>query len=81
MPEATEPFLAIRHAITGEITTTVYNAAARAILFASGFEEAPLCACEATQPGTARMPRPARRPASCSSPATPCMWTEPSVSR
>ncbi|MDT0407753.1 MULTISPECIES: hypothetical protein [unclassified Streptomyces] len=81
MPDAPEPVRTIRHALTGEITTTRYNSAARRILLESGFEEAPLCACQATKPGTERTQAPARRPANCSSPATPCMWTEPSVSR
>ncbi|MGC0405275.1 hypothetical protein RKD27_007919 [Streptomyces sp. SAI-126] len=74
MPEApAEPFMTIRHAITGEITTTGYNAAARRILLQAGFEEAPGCACRASEPGTER--------ASCSSPSIPCTWTEPSVGR
>ncbi|MGW4249922.1 hypothetical protein [Streptomyces californicus] len=42
----------IRHTTTGEITTTGYNADARRILLQSGFEEAPGCACRATEPGT-----------------------------
>ncbi|MEU9734488.1 hypothetical protein [Streptomyces sp. NPDC048002] len=70
----------IRHAITGEITTTGYNAAARRILLQDGFEETPGCACRATQPGTEPMHGPARQPG-CSSPTTPCTWTEPSASR
>lgn len=82
MPEAAaEPFMPIRHAITGEITTTGYNAAARRILLEDGFEETPGCACRATEPGTGRAHRPARQPASCSSPAVPCPWAEPSVGR
>lgn len=82
MPEApAEPFMTIRHAITGEITTTGYNAAARRILLQAGFEETPGCACRATEPGTERTHGPARQPASCSSPAIPCTWTEPSVGR
>jgi hypothetical protein len=36
-----QPFVAIRHATTGEITTTGYNAAARRILLQAGFEETP----------------------------------------
>jgi hypothetical protein len=36
-----QPFVAIRHANTGEITTTGYNAAARRILLQAGFEETP----------------------------------------
>ncbi|MEW1757509.1 hypothetical protein AB0393_13470 [Streptomyces cyaneofuscatus] len=69
----------IRHPITGEITTTVYNAAALRILLKSGFEEAPGCACRATEPGTKRTHGRARRSANCSSPATRCPWTESSV--
>ncbi|MET9564747.1 hypothetical protein [Streptomyces tauricus] len=65
--------MAIRHSITGEVTTTGYNAAARRILLQDGFEEAPGCACRATEPGT--------KPSSCSSPAIPCTWTEPSAGR
>ncbi|WP_406134176.1 hypothetical protein [Streptomyces anthocyanicus] len=71
----------IRHAITGEITTTGYNAAARRILLQDGFEETPGCACRATEPNTGQAHRPARQPASCSSPAVPCPWAEPSVGR
>ncbi|CCK32032.1 hypothetical protein BN159_7653 [Streptomyces davaonensis JCM 4913] len=73
--------MTIRHTITGEITTTGYNAAARRILLQAGFEETPGCACRATEPRTERTHGPARQPASCSSPATPCAWTEPSVDR
>ncbi|MFI7337128.1 hypothetical protein ACIBUY_04210 [Streptomyces sp. NPDC050085] len=73
--------MTIRHAITGEITTTGYNAAARRILFQSGFEEAPGCACRSTEPGTERKHGSARQPASCSSLAIPCPWTEPSAGR
>ncbi|MFD8550155.1 hypothetical protein ACFV08_00800 [Streptomyces fradiae] len=73
--------MTIRHSITGEITTTGYNAAARRILLQDGFEEAPGCACRATEAGTERAQGPARQPVSCSSPATPCAWTEPSVGR
>ncbi|MFF2941321.1 hypothetical protein ACFVSQ_15915 [Streptomyces niveus] len=62
--------MTIRHAITGEITTTGYNAAARRILLQDGFEETPGCACRATEPGTERTHGPARQPASCSSPIT-----------
>ncbi|MFJ2739674.1 hypothetical protein ACIO3O_08395 [Streptomyces sp. NPDC087440] len=71
--------MSIRHSITGEITTTGYNAAARRILLQSGFDETPGCACQATEPGTERTRGPARQPESCSSPATPCPRTEPSV--
>ncbi|MER7963762.1 hypothetical protein [Streptomyces ardesiacus] len=71
----------IRHAITGEITTTGYNAAARRILLQSGFEEMPGCTCRATEPGTGQAHEPARQLASCSSPAVPCPWAEPSVGR
>lgn len=82
MPEApAEPFMTIRHAITGEITTTGYNAAARRILLQDGFEEAPGCACHATEPGTEQAHGPARQAASCPSPAIPCTCTEPSVGR
>ncbi|MFJ8159486.1 hypothetical protein ACIRBY_01000 [Streptomyces sp. NPDC096136] len=73
--------MTIRHAITGEITTTGYNAAARRILLQDGFEETPDCACRATEPGTERTHEPARRLASCSSPTLPCTCTEPSVGR
>lgn len=69
MPDA--PFMPIRHTITGEITTTGYNAAARRILLQDGFEETPGCACRATEPGTERTHGPARQPASCSSPGHP----------
>lgn len=63
MPEApAEPFMTIRHTITGEITTTGYNAAARRILLQDGFEETPGCACRATEPGTERTHGPARQP-------------------
>ncbi|MEU6814069.1 hypothetical protein [Streptomyces sp. NPDC046860] len=72
--------MAIRHAITGEITTTGYNVAARRILLQDGFEETPVCACRA-EPGTERTLGPARQPASFTSPATSCPWTEPSVGR
>lgn len=71
--------MTIRHTVTGEITTTGYNTAARRILLQAGFEETPDCACRATEPVTDRTP--ARQPASCSSPAIPCAWTEPSVGR
>ncbi|MFJ6709067.1 MULTISPECIES: hypothetical protein [unclassified Streptomyces] len=71
----------IRHAITGEITTTSYNAAARRILLQDGFEEAPGCACRTTEPGTEQTYAPSRQPASCSSLAIPCPWAEPSVGR
>ncbi|MFD4786515.1 hypothetical protein ACFWN1_05430 [Streptomyces sp. NPDC058459] len=73
--------MTIRHAITGEITTTSYNLAARRILLQDGFEETPGCACRATEPGAERTYWPARQPASCSSPAMPCTGTEPSVGR
>ncbi|MFE0703513.1 hypothetical protein [Streptomyces sp. NPDC058872] len=73
--------MTIRHAITGEITTTGYNAAARRILLQDGFEEAPGCACHATEPGTEQAHGPARQAASCPSPAIPCTCTEPSVGR
>ncbi|MFD7517443.1 hypothetical protein ACFV85_21875 [Streptomyces niveus] len=65
--------MTIRHAITGEITTTGYNAAARRILLQSGFEETPGSACRATEPGTEQAHGPARQPASCSSPTTPAV--------
>ncbi|MFF2189672.1 hypothetical protein [Streptomyces sp. NPDC058155] len=65
--------MTIRHAITGEITTTGYNAAARRILLQAGFEETPGCACRATEPGTERTHGAARQPASCSSPTTPAV--------
>ncbi|WP_329287495.1 hypothetical protein [Streptomyces sp. NBC_00691] len=71
----------IRHSITGEITTTGYNAAARRILLQDGFEEAPGCACHATEPGTEQAHGSARQPASCSSPAIPYTCTEPPVGR
>ncbi|WP_199579366.1 hypothetical protein [Streptomyces sp. CRB46] len=71
----------IRHTITGEITTTGYNAAARRILLQDGFEETPGCACRATEPGTEQAHGAARQPTSCSSPAIPCTWTEPSAGR
>ncbi|MFI0942769.1 hypothetical protein [Streptomyces sp. NPDC021020] len=73
--------MSIRHTITGEITTSGYNLAARRILLQDGFEEAPGCACRATEPDTERTHGPAQQPASCSSPAIPCPWTEPRVSR
>ncbi|MFJ4338616.1 hypothetical protein [Streptomyces sp. NPDC088915] len=71
----------IRHTTTGEITTTGYNAAARRILLQDGFEEAPGCACRATEPGTERTHGPARQPANCSSPDTLSTRTESSVGR
>ncbi|MER7720683.1 hypothetical protein ABTX99_27680 [Streptomyces flaveolus] len=71
----------IRHTITGEITTTGYNAAARRILLQDGFEETPGCTCQPTETDTERTHRPARQPASCSSPAIPCTWTEPPAGR
>ncbi|MGQ4435322.1 MULTISPECIES: hypothetical protein [unclassified Streptomyces] len=73
--------MTIRHTITGEITTTGYNAAARRILLQDGFEEAPDCACRTTEPGTEPTHAPARQPASCSSPIIHCTWTEPSAGR
>ncbi|MFG2979375.1 hypothetical protein ACGFYY_41120 [Streptomyces sp. NPDC048331] len=73
--------MTIRHAITGEITTTGYNAAARRILLQAGFEEAPGCACRATEPGMERGHGPAGQPASCSSPGLPCTGPEPSGGR
>lgn len=80
MPEVPEPFMPVRHTVTGEVTTTGYNAAARRILLQDGFEESPACPCRATQPGTEGTHGPARQPASCSSPAA-CAWTEPAVGR
>ncbi|MFJ1931664.1 hypothetical protein ACIPLC_15685 [Kitasatospora sp. NPDC086801] len=71
----------IRHTTTGEITTTRYNAAARRVLLRVGFEETPGCSCPATEASTDRTHGPARQPASCSPPATPCAWTEHSASR
>ncbi|MER5443198.1 hypothetical protein [Streptomyces sp. NPDC002790] len=71
--------MTIRHAITGEITTTGYNAAARRILLQSGFEETPDCACRATEPGTERTHGSAHQSATCSSPAIDCTWSEPPV--
>ncbi|MEV5605479.1 hypothetical protein AB0L33_28960 [Streptomyces sp. NPDC052299] len=68
----------IRHSITGEITTTRYNAAARRILLQSGFEETPGCVCRATELGTEGA---APKPGSCSSSAVACPWAEPSVGR
>ncbi|GAV38227.1 hypothetical protein [Streptomyces acidiscabies] len=73
--------MTIRHAVTGEITTSGYNAAALRILLGAGFEEAPGCACRAAEPGTERTHGPAGQPASCSSPAVPCTWTEPPAGR
>ncbi|PZT76825.1 MULTISPECIES: hypothetical protein [unclassified Streptomyces] len=70
----------IRHAITGEITTTSYNNAARQILLQDGFEEAPTCVCRATDPGTEPI-GPPWQPANCSSPASPCTWTATSADR
>ncbi|MEV7107185.1 hypothetical protein [Streptomyces atroolivaceus] len=71
MPDApAESFTPIRHIITGEITTTGYNAAARRILLQDGFEETPGCACG-----------PAPQPTRCTSPAVSCAWTEPPVGR
>ncbi|MGV9266602.1 hypothetical protein ACWDRR_18310 [Kitasatospora sp. NPDC003701] len=62
----------IRHTGTGEITTTGYNATARRILLRVGFEEAPGCACPATETGPDGTHGPARQPVSCSTPAAPC---------
>ncbi len=76
-----EPFMPIRHTITGEITTTGYNAAARRILLKDGFEETSDCACRTTEPGTEQTHGPAQEPASCSSPAVPCTWIEFPVGR
>ncbi|MGW2540973.1 hypothetical protein ACWC5I_08875 [Kitasatospora sp. NPDC001574] len=76
-----QPFATIRHTKTGEITTTGYSMAARRILLQAGFEEAPGCACPATETSTARSHEPSRKPASCSPPATPCVCTQPSVGR
>ncbi|MEU3599304.1 hypothetical protein ABZ714_11310 [Streptomyces sp. NPDC006798] len=67
----------IRHTVTGEITTTGYNAAARRILLQDGFEEAPGCACRAAEPATEKTCGPARQPTSCSTPGIPCAWTGP----
>ncbi|SCK26305.1 MULTISPECIES: hypothetical protein [Streptomyces] len=75
MTEAAEPFRTIRHSITGEITTTGYNEAARRILRQDGFEETPDCTCRPTE-GTH-----AQQPASCSSPGIPCTWTDPLTGR
>ncbi|MFE2560801.1 hypothetical protein ACFXGT_33285 [Streptomyces sp. NPDC059352] len=71
----------IRHSITGEITTTRFGAPARRILLQSRFEEAPGCACRATESGTEQAHGPAPQPASCSSPGIPCTCTEPPVGR
>ncbi|MFL0025927.1 hypothetical protein ACJBCE_23690 [Streptomyces sp. NBUL23] len=71
----------IRHTTTGEITATGYNAAARRILLQSGFEEAPGCACRATEPGTEGTHGPARGPAKYSSLAVPCTGAHPSLGR
>ncbi|MFF3640373.1 hypothetical protein [Streptomyces sp. NPDC002564] len=71
----------IRHAFTGEITTTAYNRAARRILLQDGFEEPPVCTCRARGPGTEQARGPARQPASCSSSTDPCPWAEPSAGR
>ncbi|MFE6979266.1 hypothetical protein [Streptomyces sp. NPDC057682] len=73
--------MTIRHAITGEVTTTGYNAAARRILLQDGFEEAPVCVCQAAEPGTEGTHGAARQPTSCSSPTVPCTCAEPSVDR
>ncbi|MGZ2361561.1 hypothetical protein LRE75_33600 [Streptomyces sp. 372A] len=72
--------MTIRHTITGEITTTSYNRAARRILLQDGFEEAPVCVCRATEPGTERT-HGTRQPASYSSLPIPCTCTEPPVGR
>ncbi|MYS36702.1 MULTISPECIES: hypothetical protein [unclassified Streptomyces] len=71
----------IRHSITGEITTTGYNAAARRILLQSGFEETPACACRAAELGTERTCGATQKPGSRSSSAVACAWAEPSVGR
>ncbi|MCX4501085.1 hypothetical protein [Streptomyces anulatus] len=71
----------IRHIVTGEVTTTGYNAAALSILLQDGFAEAPGCACRATDPGTERTHGPAPEPATCSSSGIPCTRTEPAVGR
>ncbi|MDH6111358.1 hypothetical protein P3T36_003381 [Kitasatospora sp. MAP12-15] len=76
-----QPFVTIRHTNTGEITTTRFNAAARRILLQAGFEETPGGACPAPETSTDRTHGPARQPASCSPPATPCACTEHSASR
>ncbi|EGX58819.1 hypothetical protein SZN_15773 [Streptomyces zinciresistens K42] len=73
--------MTIRHTITGEITTTGYNAAGRRILLQAGFEETPGCTCRAAESGTERTHGPDRQPANCSPPATPCTCTEPSAGR
>ncbi|MER7851374.1 hypothetical protein ABTZ98_02295 [Streptomyces bacillaris] len=70
----------IRHTVTGEVTTTGYNATARRVLLQDGFEEAPGCACRVTDPGTEQTHGPGQQPASCSS-ATPCSWPEASADR
>ncbi|MFD9592508.1 hypothetical protein ACWDRR_27215 [Kitasatospora sp. NPDC003701] len=61
----------MRHPRTGEITTTRYNAHARRILLQAGFEEAPGCACPATEAGTDPTHGTARQSASCSPTAYP----------
>ncbi|MEV4559411.1 hypothetical protein AB0K51_20800 [Kitasatospora sp. NPDC049285] len=73
--------MAIRHPRTGEITTTRYNANALRILLQAGFEEAPSCACPATEAGTDRTHAPARQPASCPPSTAPCTWAGPSASQ
>ncbi|MFJ8248499.1 hypothetical protein [Streptomyces sp. NPDC094466] len=75
MTKAAEPFRTIRHSVTGEVTTTGYNEAAQRILLQDGFEETPDCTCRRTEETHAQ------HPASCSSSAVPCAWTEPSVGR
>ncbi|MFE3249936.1 hypothetical protein [Streptomyces sp. NPDC059209] len=73
--------MTLRHTVTGEITTTGYNAAARRILLQAGFGETPGCACRAPEPGPEQAHGPARQPTSCSSPAIGCAWAEPPVGR
>ncbi|WP_420036028.1 hypothetical protein ACN2WE_30840 [Streptomyces sp. cg28] len=77
MPESPEPFIPIRHNITGEITTTGYNLAARRILLQSGFEETPVCTCRAADAGMEQAHEFVRQQARSTSPATPCPWAEP----
>lgn len=81
VPAEPEPFVPIRHTVTGEVTTTGYNAAALSILLQDGFVEAPGCVCRATAPVTERRHGPAPEPATCSSSVLLCTWTEPAVGR